>query len=301
MKLSVIIPCLKRDEKVERAIRSIGRGVDGLELEVVVVEGEKPVGRARNIGLERATGDYVAWVDGDDEVTEDWLPTIAETLGRRPETDVLVMGAENVGWKGHRDFVWGVGDGAVSVKRLMTDLYRELNLGANLWLFVTRAALWQGVRFDEQVEIGEDYLALPVVLQKARTCVSLSRRLYRHRCDPESLMSVWTEAKARDEARIKDRRLADVVPAYRRAAIWGVGAAHYWTADLAALGGRTSEAAAQARRWIRRHGLVLARETLFGRWFTVRERMGWLVRFLCAGMNVWWPQKWVRRSRGSND
>ena len=299
MKLSVIIPCLKRDEKVERAIRSIGGGVDGLELELVVVEGEKPVGRARNAGLGRATGDYVAWIDGDDEVDPNWLSAIAGVLGEQPEVDVVALGMTHVGWPGRQDVVWWGTVGAVDPKRLLDQVYRGLHLAGNLVLFVTRRELWRELKFDDDVLIGEDYLMVPRLLARAKTGRNLGQPLYRYICTDGSLIVAPSAAKRRDQERIMVRRLEEALPEFRSLAEWGVGASYYWTADGTALRRQETPEAKTARRWIRRHIVGLVAGCAFGRGLTFGERVGWMVRFASAALNCWVLQRRHRQDEAS--
>lgn len=97
MKISVIIPTYNRVHTLRRALDSVlnQKGIDDLELyEVIVVDdastddtvgmveasypqctmislsGNKGVSHARNVGFQRANGDWLAWLDSDDE----WLP-----------------------------------------------------------------------------------------------------------------------------------------------------------------------------------------------------------------------------------
>lgn len=53
------------------------------DVEIVVVKGVSPVGKARNEGLRRARGEWIAWVDSDDEVEEGWLEEILGILTQR--------------------------------------------------------------------------------------------------------------------------------------------------------------------------------------------------------------------------
>lgn len=296
MKLSVIIPCLKLGESLERAIRSIGTAPSGWEVETVVVEGLRPVGRARNAGLDRATGDYVAWVDGDDDVSSDWLSSVLRMLERFPESDVLAVDAESVGWKGRDGWAWPVPTGPADIGRLRTEVYRDMSFASNLWLFVSRRSLWESLRFDESVTVGEDYLMVPRLLARAEHCAHLGRALYRYHRNGGSLMSGDPAAESRERREILERRLAETPPAFVRAAAWGVGIGFYWMADLAALEGRETDNAAYGRRWIRRHFHWLLAEAFFGRWMPLRDRIGWVVRFVCAAMDFWWLQK--RKARG---
>lgn len=84
MRLSVIIPSL--DGKLPKGLHN------DHDVELVVVRGVSPVGKARNEGLRRASGDYVAWVDADDEIEDGWLKAIKEAIVDNP--DAVVFGCE---------------------------------------------------------------------------------------------------------------------------------------------------------------------------------------------------------------
>lgn len=286
MKLSVIIPCLKRDEWVERAIRSVG-SCDGVEVEFIVVEGVSPVGKARNIGLERATGDYVVWLDGDDEVSQDFLKEIVAVLRECPSCDVIVHGISFCEGNDRRDCCWPQRQGRVPLAVLLTDVYHHLEQLSNLVLYVSRRELWAGLRFDESLLIGEDDVMVPQMLLKAKSCWHLNKSLYHYQVHSNSLSTDWDDKKASDLIRIKEIRLRNAPAKYRRAAVWGAAVGHYWSADLAALRGMETKNAAFGRKWIRHHFHTLVAEALFGHGMSLRIRLGWVIRFACAAMNFW--------------
>ncbi|MEW1869150.1 bifunctional glycosyltransferase family 2 protein/CDP-glycerol:glycerophosphate glycerophosphotransferase [Streptomyces caelestis] len=58
------------------------------------------LGPARNAGMERATGDYLVFLDGDDTLTPDTLLALADRLKETGEPDVLVYDYARTHWSG---------------------------------------------------------------------------------------------------------------------------------------------------------------------------------------------------------
>lgn len=114
MKLSVIIPIYQAETTLDRCIESIvHQSFSRLEI-ILVVDGatdhsseicqywEKHDGRiviinkkngglsdARNAGLDCATGDYITFVDADDEVEHSTFSQLCDILQSHPEYDIL--------------------------------------------------------------------------------------------------------------------------------------------------------------------------------------------------------------------
>lgn len=94
MTISFIVPTFTTPEQlVQRCIDSIRRFCAryGVGLDLVIVRDEVILSAARNIGLRRATGDWIWCVDGDDEVVSE-----GSIVGRldKMDADIVVFGIE---------------------------------------------------------------------------------------------------------------------------------------------------------------------------------------------------------------
>jgi len=89
MKASVIIPGFgqRRDESLAKA-EKIVQLLDSDDVEVIVPDGMN-VGDARNHGLLESHGEWIAWVDGDDDITIEWVKII-KNLGN-VESDIVFL------------------------------------------------------------------------------------------------------------------------------------------------------------------------------------------------------------------
>ena len=121
---------------------------------------------AKNVGLNMATGEYVAFVDSDDDVSDDFIEKALTFLKARPDGDILYFKCTcedgSVGF--HEPCAWG-------------KLVRRKYIGA--------------ARFDENYNIGEeDTLFLPLAKAKPPRVVYYAAVLYHYRwsANPDSLM-----------------------------------------------------------------------------------------------------------------
>ena len=172
MTVSVIIPVARRDllqtcrRSVDESIALCDANVDWDIVEVFDDE-RKGVSWARNEGLRRSTGEYIAWVDDDDVVSEDWASAICEGVESRP--DVLSFNAK-VEWRDTSRSGYCVG-GEANAADVMSE-----RANGQLWNKVIRRELFDGLEFRGAVH--EDYRLLCELLPKARTFKHIPKTLY---------------------------------------------------------------------------------------------------------------------------
>ncbi|MFO0579844.1 MAG: glycosyltransferase [Polyangia bacterium] len=71
-------------------------------IKVVTAKTNRGISHASNLALAQATGEYVALLDHDDELTPDALYQVAELLNRKPDTDVIYSDEDKLDARGHR-------------------------------------------------------------------------------------------------------------------------------------------------------------------------------------------------------
>ena len=253
MKLSIYIPTLQRDVLFDRCFGSIERSIaaagrDGLpadEYEICVVEGVRPLSEARNEGLRRTTGEWIACVDADDMVAEAWFGEVCKAIAaaeRDGEIDDIVFDMTIVRGTRETNACYARGE-VVEPKVLVDDMLRDLRIGNYAWLHVTRRRLWRDERF-ELVPVMEDYVTMHRVLARARKTAYVAKPLYRYVVRAGSLCNGGAE---------RHREIFEI--AVRRAESLG-GAANIGTMVCAyniLYDGLDRDGS--ARQWIRSHSL----------------------------------------------
>ncbi len=96
MRFSILIPTLiERRAAFERLVEKLARQIDddGLQGEVEILDypdnGEHTLGSKRNELVRRARGEFVAFVDDDDDVSDNYVVSICRALRDDPTVDCL--------------------------------------------------------------------------------------------------------------------------------------------------------------------------------------------------------------------
>lgn len=124
----------------------------------------KGVSAARNLGLKAAKGQYIAFIDSDDLVTEDYIAQIFKAIETEPDTVYL-------SW---RHLSGPIG----KIIRSETDEFNPYN--RCVWNRVFKKSYIKGLKFNEDMEVAEDddflnHLQIP----KSKTYVEKPIYIYR--------------------------------------------------------------------------------------------------------------------------
>lgn len=157
---------------------------------------------ARNFGISKATGKYLAFVDGDDMIEDNFLSSLYENIANN-HSDVAVCGfADARRIKRNKSSFINAGDSFIENEevpekeecisgedytiRLLT---KQENLDIVVWNKLYRKSLFDDVKFPEGKNF-EDNLTTYKVVSKAKKVSTVCNSLYQHLVRSDSIMHI---------------------------------------------------------------------------------------------------------------
>lgn len=219
--VSVIIPAYNSEKFIARAVKSI-QGQYHKHFELIVVDdgstdetagvvkqlaktddrikliskGNGGVSSARNVGLDKAKGDYVCFLDSDDYVEPDYISYLLELILEH-STDAAVTTGLFWSHRGDKQVV----EEKISImspeQATAEILYYRLPIGCYSKLFRSDVLKSNKIRFLENLRVGEGFNFNTTVFQHALSVISSNRRLYHYyRENDKSAMTVFHPDKS---------------------------------------------------------------------------------------------------------
>jgi glycosyltransferase involved in cell wall biosynthesis len=152
----------------------------------VIHQSNHGVSFARNAGIDISTGDYLSFIDPDDFILTDMYSSMiqsAEQLG----ADIAICGFDYCSENGCFLKKESVPEGVFSQRELLLSIYGRPNRfhGSMCNKIFTRSVI-EGLRFDERVSVGEDWLLLFECYKRTKIAVSLADCFYTVRLRSDS-------------------------------------------------------------------------------------------------------------------
>ena len=169
---------------------------------------------ARNVGLDKCSGDYVVFLDSDDYLADNSLKALNDIVERNSPDVIAGYGMQfsKEGIKEAVPFRNGL-EGVVSGKTFYRVAFYQnrLSVGPPYYVYKRSFLEKNHIRFKEGL-IHEDELWIPIVLYNASTVLDFKQRYYCWRCDN---MTSTTRDPAKKQRRAKDRkRIAEELANY---------------------------------------------------------------------------------------
>ena len=219
--ISVIVPVHNGQDYLENCIRSIEDQTYG-KLEIIIVNdgstdgtaavcdrlqtdydnvnvlalGDEGVSVARNAGVGAAKGDYITFVDADDRICPDTLKILYDCM---VDTESDAAGCSFFVWSSEEEWKRNAIREKASDERAVGQTYvydtgrylKEALLCGNsrCWSKLYRKEIFDKVRFEENLTIGEDVLFLVRMLSHVSRIVETDYKGYGYFQNPSGIMN----------------------------------------------------------------------------------------------------------------
>lgn len=144
------------------------------------------VSDARNIALELAKGEYIAFVDADDYVEPDYLEALQEYIQGR---DISICGFDRVKGSDGKPELLGQ-DTEYGRNELVVDILCDNTVGGYLWNKLFRADIIKSnhICFHSELSVGEDMVFLASYMGYAQRGYYCNKILYHYRLNENSAL-----------------------------------------------------------------------------------------------------------------
>jgi glycosyltransferase involved in cell wall biosynthesis len=205
-KISVIVPAYNAEKTIEKCISSIlNQTYSNLEVIVIndgstdntldilesiqksddrvnifTIENEG-VSHARNVGIDKANGDLITFVDSDDYIDEDMYSTLVG-LFQKYDVDIAHCSYKNVE-NGKVVIYAGNNDGQIilqSREESLSNLISGKMFAGGNWNKLYRKDLFNDLRFDEKIKFNEDVLLNYHLFKKSKCSVYIDKAYYNY-------------------------------------------------------------------------------------------------------------------------
>ena len=213
--LSLIIPVYRAEKYINRCMESIlMQGGD--DMEIILVNDGSPdcsgelcdkwalkdnrirvihkenggAGSARNVALDIAKGTYVTFIDSDDAIAENTFLPITRYLTEHQDVDILEYPAHlYIGNPKERKLTFNETILDISGQEAKQSLWLDNQLYAHCYSCnkVFRRSLFDGIRYSENVHLGEDIRLISQLLKKANTYATIDTGMYLYYFNGESI------------------------------------------------------------------------------------------------------------------
>lgn len=154
------------------------------------------VSAARNLGLEKAKGQWIVFVDGDDALKIDALQILANTIAKHPDVDLIGYGFDRVSTINpnlKNDF---------NHTELLIDCNKTVSMKVldhyMVWGETFRRDMFNNLRF-ENLNNGEDVLFCNSLACRTQKYIELNAKLYLYlQRDSSAKVNAWTTKRFED-------------------------------------------------------------------------------------------------------
>jgi glycosyltransferase involved in cell wall biosynthesis len=216
--LSIIIPCFNSEKYILEALNSLLQ-IKSISIEIIIINDgssdktrdyienfisqnkssinarffnqfNQGVSAARNLGLKKANGFYIGFLDSDDIFLNGFDALVLPIISHH-NPDIIEFGFKQffeekdlneVAFKPIHQY-----KGEYKIGKILTDIY-----ATTVWyspIRIYKKSLWKNIQYPLAIEYSEDSMTLPKVFQNARSIFYIDKPLYGYRQYAESASS----------------------------------------------------------------------------------------------------------------
>lgn len=201
-KISIIIPVYNVENYIEECFKSIIKQKNMCEAEIICIDDgstdssgkicdeyakidkrfkvihqkNSGVATARNIGLDVAQGKYIAWIDPDDYIADNWYEKINIFIEK--DIDFIFFDYAFLINNTVKKFKYKNDSGYIKKEKFFKELVLDKKIQSQLWSKVMKRTLFNNIRIPKEIKVLEDYAIMPYLVEKANTIYYISDCLY---------------------------------------------------------------------------------------------------------------------------
>ncbi len=217
IKISIILPIYNSEKVIKRTIESIIKQTyENIEL-IIINDGStdssgqickeyarqnnkityveinnKGVSNARNIGIQKATGNYIMFIDSDDEYYENAVEKVAYEIKNKKDLELVVFGYDRIHVntnkvKKMRTYSFDIKNG--KDKNLFIEKLQKECLFNQIWnkAFKKTILTENDIKFDTSISSGEDYKFNIQYIASVNNAIYIDEILYKYYSGEEGL------------------------------------------------------------------------------------------------------------------
>lgn len=220
LKLSLVVPMYGVEKYLHKFLNSLERNLKpGIEV-LIINDGTKDnsgeiaekfavrypdyvnvvhkenggISSARNKGIELAKGEYIIFPDPDDCLAEDYVDTILMAIDEYDMPDMIFfdyyVGCDEKGFKCNT--VPNFEKGIVVKEKFMREHIKDTNIKGMVWCKAIKKSLYDGLWFNTNTRIAEDYELLTDLVLRIEKIVYIPKPLYYYIMRENSLTHTGT-------------------------------------------------------------------------------------------------------------
>lgn len=153
----------------------------------VIHQKNSGVAVARNVGLDVAQGKYIAWIDPDDYIADNWYEKINIFMEKNIDFiffDYAYLINDTIKKVRYRN-----NSGYIKKENFLKELVLDKKIQSQLWSKVMKQTLFYNIRIPEKFKVLEDFAIMPYLVEKANTIYYISDCLYYYLIREGSLLN----------------------------------------------------------------------------------------------------------------